>query len=268
MATDGYINLNRKLSDHWLWTDKPFTKGQAWVDLLFMANFADSEMLVKGVLVKVHRGEVFRSHEYLRERWGWKTTKKVRSFLTLLENEKMVTTEGTAQGTRITIENYSVYQSGGQAKEPAEVKNEGNQKATKGQPKGNKRKKKKEEKEEKEIYTPDLTEFSPLLQQVINEWLTYKEERKEGYKPTGLKSWLGQVRNYAKDYDDKEIAKVIRSTMASQYKGVVWEWLKNAPKKTKVREFIPEEPKGETLSPEEQAKRTREMREKLGGMFK
>ena len=265
MGAEGYITLYRKLDEHWLWMDKPFTKGQAWIDLLFLANFADGVMLVKGSLVEVKRGEVFRTHEFLRQRWGWGSIKKVRGFLTTLENEKMVTLKGTAQGTLITIENYTSYQLEGQSKAPAEARAEEKPRAIKGQ----QNKKNKKEKEEKEVYRPDLSEFSVGVQQAINDWLAYKSERKEPYKETGLKAWLGQVRNNLKNYEDKYIINVIQRSMASQYKGVVWDWLKDVPKKQgKYREYREEVKAVDKLSAEEQAENVRRMQEALGGMFK
>lgn len=264
MALEGYITLYRKIEEHWLWQDKPFTKGQAWIDLLFLANFADGVMLVKGALVEVKRGQVFRTHEFLRQRWGWGSIKKVRSFLTTLENEKMVTLKGTTQGTLITIENYTSYQLEGQAKVTSEAQAEGNQRAIRGQ----QNKKNKKEKEEKDVYMPDLSEFSIGVQQVIRDWLTYKEERNEAYKETGLKAWLGQVRNKLKSYEDKYIIDVIERSMASQYKGVVWDWLKDSPKKGKYKEYREEVKVADTLSAEEQAENIKRMQETLGGMFK
>ena len=38
----GYIKLYRGLQDCWIWQDKePFTKRDAWIDLLLSANHAD-----------------------------------------------------------------------------------------------------------------------------------------------------------------------------------------------------------------------------------
>lgn len=105
----GYILVNRCIEDHWLWTEKPFTRGQAWIDLILMANFADGQMLTKGKVVKIKRGQVFRTIGFLADRWGW-NKKKVRVFLDLLEGHEMVTAKGSAQGTLITIENYETWQ--------------------------------------------------------------------------------------------------------------------------------------------------------------
>ena len=112
---NGYIKLHRSLMDNPLWTEKPFSRGQAWVDLLMMANWEDSKIIDGNNVITVHRGEVARSQKWLADRWGW-SRKKVSSFLHLLENEKMGATKGTAKGTTIIIENYSKYQDEGATK--------------------------------------------------------------------------------------------------------------------------------------------------------
>ena len=116
---DGYILLYRQIQENPIWTDKPFARGQAWIDLLLMANYADGELFSKGVEVAIQRGQVFRSIGYLSERWGW-SEKKVRNFLRYLEGRNMVVIKGTAQGTLITIEKYASFQCQGRTDYPTE----------------------------------------------------------------------------------------------------------------------------------------------------
>ena len=81
-----YIILNRSIKEHWLWEDKPFSKGQAWIDLLLRARWKDGKELYRGELVDRKRGTVYCSMSYLAKEWGW-NIKTVKRFLTLLENE-------------------------------------------------------------------------------------------------------------------------------------------------------------------------------------
>lgn len=105
----GYILLHKQIQENCLWGDKPFAKGQAWIDLLLMANFKDGQMMSKGMVVEIKRGQVFRTTDYLAKRWGWSRGKVLR-FLKILENQKMTTLTGLPNGTLITIENYNSYQ--------------------------------------------------------------------------------------------------------------------------------------------------------------
>ena len=86
----GWITLHRSLLDNFLWEDKPFTKGQAWVDLLLNANREDKKIMFDGSVVEVKRGEKITSIRQLSERWGWSTT-KTKKFLNVLQSEKMLT---------------------------------------------------------------------------------------------------------------------------------------------------------------------------------
>ena len=51
----------------------------------------------------------------------------------------------------------------------------------------------------------------------------YKKERRENYKPQGLKSFLTQVENTLKKHSEDDLIGTINQSMASNYRGVVWE---------------------------------------------
>ncbi len=105
----GFIKLDRKITNHWLWEDKPFAKGQAWIDLLLLATWKENKELYRGQLVQRQPGEIACSLSWLAERWGWHRH-TVKKFLKLLEGDAMVTASYTTQGTTITIENWGKYQ--------------------------------------------------------------------------------------------------------------------------------------------------------------
>lgn len=111
---NGYIKLYRTIMENPIWADKPFSKGQAWVDLLMLANWNESKALVGNHVVTLNRGDVGRSQQYLADRWGW-SRKKVALFLKFMEKEQMVAIKGTTKGTTLSIENYSKYQDEGTA---------------------------------------------------------------------------------------------------------------------------------------------------------
>lgn len=80
------------------------------------------------------------------------------------------------------------------------------------------------------VIPPDpLPGASPQLQTAFDEWLAYKEERKEGYKPTGLKALETEVMNNAGKYGDEAVASLIRACMASGWKGIIFDRLRERP---------------------------------------
>ena len=105
----GFFKIDRQIFDHWLWEDKPFSKGQAWVDLVGLANYEDGKTPYKGKIIACKRGTVYRSISFLAERWGW-SRDKTRSFLNLLESDGMVIINATTHQTTITLVNYGKFQ--------------------------------------------------------------------------------------------------------------------------------------------------------------
>lgn len=110
--SDGWIKLHRQLMDHDLWTQEPFTRGQAWVDLLMLANHASAQFRVRGNLVLVSRGEVARSEDSLAQRWHW-SRNKVRRFIAELSEKTIQQIEQQKSPilSKIRIINYDLYQS-------------------------------------------------------------------------------------------------------------------------------------------------------------
>lgn len=111
----GWIKLGRELCDHWLWQDRPFSKGQAWVDLIMMANHKDTKIHFDGKLVSVKRGSMITSVRKLSEKWGWSRHKTI-DFLSVLDSDKMITKKSDTKKTVITIVNYGIYQDVSDAK--------------------------------------------------------------------------------------------------------------------------------------------------------
>ena len=98
----GWVTLHRKIWTTDLWTSKkPFDERSAWIDLILMADYEQTE--------KLKRGQVLTSYGELADRWHW-SRDKVRRFLATTFRTTMLTTNRTTNGTTITIENYSVYQ--------------------------------------------------------------------------------------------------------------------------------------------------------------
>lgn len=106
----GFVMIDRALLDHWVWTAEPFSKGQAWVDLILMANHKKNKVLISGKLIEVDRGSKITSTRSLAERWKW-NRRTVNRFLKLLQDDGMIVYEKcTTQYTAITIVNYTKWQ--------------------------------------------------------------------------------------------------------------------------------------------------------------
>jgi hypothetical protein len=97
--------------EHDLWKRKPFSPGQAWVDLLMRANYQDSE--VKGVspqsFHKVSTGEIVCSLRDTARDWGW-SKDRVSRFFKMLENEDMIEHTGRDTFSVVKILNWKKFQ--------------------------------------------------------------------------------------------------------------------------------------------------------------
>lgn len=113
----GWISLHRTIMDHWLWNDGQFSKAQAWIDLLMMANHASTAFPVGNEIVLVERGQLITSEEKLMKRWGWSKT-KVRAFLDILQKDQMLIRKSDRRKTTLTICQYDTFQESQTTKKP------------------------------------------------------------------------------------------------------------------------------------------------------
>lgn len=105
----GWIKIYRQLTLNNIWTEESFSRGQAWIDLLLLANHKDGIVRVRGIKIPVLRGQVGWSELKLADRWKW-SRGKVRRFICELENEKMVVQHKNRKTSIISILNYEFYQ--------------------------------------------------------------------------------------------------------------------------------------------------------------
>ena len=73
-----------------------------------------------------------------------------------------------------------------------------------------------------------LSPLPPTLREAVEKWVAYKKERREEYKPVGLQSLVTQITKAAEEYGEESMIDVITRSMAANYKGIVFDWLKEA----------------------------------------
>lgn len=175
----GFIKLDRQIMEHWLWRDKPFDKGRAWIDLIGLANHKTEDFVAHGTLVHGKRGNVYRSKTWLGERWGW-SRKKVTNFLNMLVKDGMITVNsirmGTVNGTVITIVNYGKFQDSRTTKETVKEPSRNGQRTVKEHIQEPIR----TYKEGKEEYTPPADPSDDITEEELQR--LYAELREEGYE--------------------------------------------------------------------------------------
>jgi hypothetical protein len=106
---NGWIKLHRQLCEHELWTCEPFSRGQAWVDLLLLANHEDGFFYLREHKINVRRGQVGWSILKLSQRWKW-SRGKVTKYINDLEKEQQLKITQSNSTSIITIINYEQFQ--------------------------------------------------------------------------------------------------------------------------------------------------------------
>lgn len=108
----GWIKLYRQIQQNPIWqSSEPFSRRDAWVDLLLLANHEERVIIVNGKKKVIGEGQHWTSYRILADRWHW-SHGKVKRYFELLKELNMVQVNGTPNGTLLTVINYSFFQGG------------------------------------------------------------------------------------------------------------------------------------------------------------
>lgn len=80
---------------------------------------------------------------------------------------------------------------------------------------------------------PPAVSFGPELTAAFNDWLEYKREKRQTYKPRGLQSLVTQIEKQVEVYGESAVAALIIECMANGWQGIIWDRLeKQQPRKS------------------------------------
>ena len=71
--------------------------------------------------------------------------------------------------------------------------------------------------------------FGAELNAALADWLRYKAERGQKYKPTGLMALVEEVRRHAQEHGEAAVAAVLRLCMANGWAGIAWDKVAGEP---------------------------------------
>ena len=210
---NGWIKLHRQICDNQDWLSEPFTRGQAWVDLLLLANHADGFLRVRGVKMPVKRGQCGWSAVKLSSRWQW-SRGKVNRFLKELETAQQIVQQKNNVTCLITIVKYNEYQldgtTDGTASSTASSTTDGQQavQQTDTNKKDKKVKKDKNDKNEKEIkkelhdsIISSVTfpqDFDAEMKELFLDWCGSRRDMKEYITARIIKSHFKSLSGFMK----------------------------------------------------------------------
>ena len=231
----GWIKVHRQLLS-WEWFSDTNTLS-VFIYLLLSANHKAGKW--RGV--DVLPGQHITSADTIATHTGL-SRQKVRTALGKLKMSGEITVEPTNKYSLITLVKWAVYQHSAE-----DCNQQPNHEATAnqhtGQPSNNHKQECKQIKNDKNAIKETPTngvepseisvirnnfDFNHDLNQTITAWLTYKQEKRQAYKPSGLNSLLSQIQKYAIQYGDSADIHAITESMASNYQGIVWDKAKTA----------------------------------------
>lgn len=239
-AMDGWVKLYRKLTESALWTSEPFTKGQAWVDLIAMANHKDERVYINGNWVEIKRGQLHTSELKLAARWRW-SKNKVTRFLEVLRLDgmldKICSKGGLTNGTTLTLVNYSIYQGGDTTVETTNDTTNGQRTIQRLEHKQEYKECKEEKNSSNNPHTPlkgegdktapkfnasDFIRNEPEeTRRILQTWIDFKKKQfNEAYKTeVGFKAFITKL-NRLSGNDPEKAAAIIEQSMANNWKGI------------------------------------------------
>lgn len=204
----GWISIHRQLQSHWLWDDKPFSKGQAWIDMLLLANHSDNKFLLGNELLEVKTGSFVTSELKLMDRWGWSKA-KVRAFLTMLEQDGMIIKKTDRKKTTIFIEKYSVFQD----IETTERPRKNHKKTTKEPQKDTNNNDNNVNNDNKIIYIDDSA-----LNQAIIEFVAHRKSIKKPMSDHAVKLMISKLKKMTSNVDEQ--VEIINQSIVNGWQGI------------------------------------------------
>lgn len=112
-----WVRVQTSIFDHELFTAEPLSQREAWLWLIANVAWKETRHRVGNEVLDVPVGSMFATLRSLQSAWRWGSDKRVRTFLSMLEKERMVETKTDAGKTQITVCNYSRYQDVGRTED-------------------------------------------------------------------------------------------------------------------------------------------------------
>lgn len=231
----GWIKLHRSTFDNDLWTAEPFTKGQAWIDLIGHANHRPASIWIRGIEVNVNRGQLAWSELTMAKRWQW-SRGKVRRYLGMLESRCMVVQQTNKLTTILTICKYEVYQT---EQTTDETPNGTTGRTTDGQQTDNRRYTNKNDKNVKNDEKKDIPPKSPKgdnvdfsvwpqqpTDQTMKDWQAMRKKKKATISQTVVNRMAGELEKAVSQ--GYTVDECLQECVLRNWQGFKAEWMKGS----------------------------------------
>jgi len=125
----GYIKLYRRSVDNPYYFSEPFTRWQAWTDLIMLAAHKKHDVIFRGKAITLEPGQLLAGSDFLASRWLWSRS-KVRTFLKTLGTDGLSQICHVGNGSKqgkiaiISLINYEKFNQEGQTENKSKTSRE------------------------------------------------------------------------------------------------------------------------------------------------
>lgn len=235
MSNIGWISIDRKIQDHWVWSKKTeLTKFEAWFDILLTVNHKDQKVLIKNTLFTVKRGQSIKSQLTWAKRWNWSRS-ATRRFLELLESDSMITLKTTNKTTILTVCKYDSYQSVRTSDEQqVNIKRttSEHQMNTNNNVNNNNNDNNEEKKEKPFNFRKSLIDYG-FNENLVTDWIKVRKTKKATNTETALNKFINQVNETNADKNE-----ILELCVENSWSGFKSHWYKPRESETKVDPLV------------------------------
>lgn len=107
----GSVRVSRDFFEDDAFAREPFTEREAFLWMIFEASFKARTKRIGHSVVELQRGEFAASIRFMKDAWGWASSRRVHEFLARLKKRNTIETSAGTACTVIKLCNYEKYQS-------------------------------------------------------------------------------------------------------------------------------------------------------------
>ena len=235
---NGWIRLHRKILQNPV-VMKDADHFAVWVYLLLNASHGDCEVLFGNNRIKLDIGQLAPTSRKKIASDLHISESKVERILKSFEIEQQIEQQTNSRNRLISITNWDKYQKNEQPNErnansrrtasEQQVNTINNIKNGNNIENGinNNNIPPKSPKGESELYSMiDDMNFPQELASAMKEWLQYKKEKRQTYKPVGFKKLLAQVNENFEKYGEHAVIDCMNLSMVNNWQGIIWDKIK------------------------------------------
>lgn len=215
----GWVKLHRKLLDNPVaCRDSDYLA--VWILLLLEATHDEIPKVFKGKKIILKPGQLITGRKHISQKLVIGES-KVQRILSCYESEHQIEQQTSNKNRLISIVKWDEYQQSEQQNET-----QMNNKRTTDEQPVNTYKNVKNDKNVKNNKPPNPLaqfSFSPEVESAISEWLSYKAERGQSYKPRGLNTLIKKIKENVELHGDTAVVANIDRSISNNWAGLFWD---------------------------------------------